>query len=695
MRCAPVAAEMNRRASADRAVLLQHRIDAVRRQVQSPDQLALDLSGGAATAGNQAGNGEPCGQSWISRDKTCRKGQGADPVAPPDDTRRRRPVEPISFNPPLKGPSGAELLAYEWQWMMDSFQDSHGEEQLKRVSDWERSEQNAETGRRVVHQFKVRRPDGSTGLVSSETAVRLLGYDTADQKAGFKRVRSSAQTIAKLEMEKAQLQQEFKRIGNIYREIEQETPPEPQISRNEYGRGLEWVMPGSSHAIPAKVMPRRVGIAPRAASTPEEAHLMPHERSTMVKHWVAARVAERLGKTRMPTHGSFNGDMQYKVEDVDKRIQKAKKRLETVVAAEANQGAGRNDSLNARIDALRRKCSTGYGCGSACISLRKECRTSPSSSIGKQRLKRLMEIAAGGASKQRGIAPVKATEAGAMAAAIATRRSQEAGQLRGSRRQAAAEKAKAAEQAKTAEAAEKQTLIAAERKRQEAAAKAAGIKKPKVIVKLRRAKPGGETGPDGHWYPGGAWMSEGSFVGAKPLKLGEGEARGQGEKAKGDDRETRVIRNKRPSFPERPIKPKGHGLPRPTGLKKMAAKNDELFFGDDGYILYPRRKPSDKTPGLLGSLFEAAVIQRMSTDELNWATEQIKQKAYRSTDPEKKQYFDDVMAEIDGDIAFYGGPEGYGGAGRRPLFVATPTDWSGRRALHRWPSIHVGVEDAA
>ena len=174
---------------------------------------------------------------------------------------------------------------------------------------------------------------------------------------------------------------------------------------------------------------------------------MPHERSTMVKHWVAARVAERLGKTRMPTHGSFNGDMQYKVEDVDKRIQKAKKRLETVVAAEANQGAGRNDSLNARIDALRRKCSTGYGCGSACISLRKECRTSPSSSIGKQRLKRLMEIAAGGASKQRGIAPVKATEAGAMAAAIATRRSQEAGQLRGSRRQAAAEKAKAAEQA--------------------------------------------------------------------------------------------------------------------------------------------------------------------------------------------------------------------------------------------------------
>ncbi len=628
MPCAPDAADMQIRPALIRAQLIQHRLDALRRRAEVPGQLGLDLGGSPPAAGK--GTGEPCGQGWINRDKECHKGQGADPGAPPDDTRRRRPVEPISFNPPVKGPSGAELLAYEWQWMMDSFQDSHGEEQLKRVSDWERSEQNAETGRRVVHQFKVRRPDGSTGLVSSETAVKLLGFNTADQKAGFKRVRSSAQTVAKLEMEKAQLQQELKRIGNIYREIEQETPPEPQISRNEYGRGLEWVMPGSSHAMPAKVMARRVGIAPRAASTPEEAHLMPHERSTMVSHWVAARVAERLGKTRMPTHGSFNGDMHYKVEDVDKRIQKARKRLEAVVAAEAEQGANRADSIQERIDALKRRCTTGYSCGRACISIQKECRVSPGSTTGKERLQRLFSLARGDI-KPRGIGVPNAAEAQAMA-----------GKIR-------------------AENSEKQALVKAERKRQEAAAAAAGVKKPKVIVQLRRAKPGGETGPDGHWYPGGAWMSEGSFVGAKPLKLGEGEAGGQGEKATGGDREPRVIRNKRPSFPERPIKPKGEGLPRPTGLKKMAAKNDELFFGDDGYILYPRRQPSDKTPGLVGSLFEAAVTQRMSTDELNWATEQIKQQAYRSTDPERRKFFDDQMADIDDEIARYGGPEAYGG----------------------------------
>jgi hypothetical protein len=89
----------------------------------------------------------------------------------------------------------------------------------------------------------------------------------------------------------------------------------------------------------------------------------------------------------------------------------------------------RADSLQKRIDALKRQCRTGYSCGSTCISLRKECRTSPGSAIGKERLKRLMALAAGGASSQRGIAPVKAEEAGKMAQAITAGRAQRAAQL--------------------------------------------------------------------------------------------------------------------------------------------------------------------------------------------------------------------------------------------------------------------------
>jgi hypothetical protein len=110
-------------------------------------------------------------------------------------------------------------------------------------------------------------------------------------------------------------------------------------------------------------------------------------------------------------------------------------------------------SLQHRLDALRKKCSTGYGCGSACISLRKECQITPRSAIGKERMKRLLELAAGGASSQRGIAQVRQKEAGELAGAIATRRGEKAGQLRSGRQQVAAEKAKAAAEKQAAEAA--------------------------------------------------------------------------------------------------------------------------------------------------------------------------------------------------------------------------------------------------
>jgi len=92
-------------------------------------------------------------------------------------------------------------------------------------------------------------------------------------------------------------------------------------------------------------------------------------------------------------------------------------------------------TLEQRIDALRRKCQTGYSCGSACISLRKECRSAPRSSTGKERMKKLLALAAGGSAGQRGIAPVRATEAGKLAGGIAQRRGQQAAQLRAARSQ--------------------------------------------------------------------------------------------------------------------------------------------------------------------------------------------------------------------------------------------------------------------
>jgi hypothetical protein len=86
--------------------------------------------------------------------------------------------------------------------------------------------------------------------------------------------------------------------------------------------------------------------------------------------------------------------------------------------------------LQHRLDALKRKCTTGYSCGSSCISLRKECRTSPRSAIGKERLKRLLALAGGAPSSQRGIGTVRAAQATALAGQLEQRRGKKAQKLR-------------------------------------------------------------------------------------------------------------------------------------------------------------------------------------------------------------------------------------------------------------------------
>lgn len=85
-----------------------------------------------------------------------------------------------------------------------------------------------------------------------------------------------------------------------------------------------------------------------------------------------------------------------------------------------------------RLDA-RRNCSTGYSCGSTCISLKKECKKSAASSIGKERLKKITAIASGTAPEGLGLQRVKTTEAAAIATEIQQRRSRRAGELQGQR----------------------------------------------------------------------------------------------------------------------------------------------------------------------------------------------------------------------------------------------------------------------
>lgn len=150
---------------------------------------------------------------------------------------RTRPEARIEFSEPLVGPTGAKLLAYEWQWKLDLVTDRRGETVEKRVSDWDRSADSAATGRQIVHQFDV---DGQ--LVSAESALKLLGF-TGDHAKPFKAKASAAKTLAKLMMQLAQLEQLEAQWHAAWAEVEALAVPEAEVSEwseADWGRYREW-----------------------------------------------------------------------------------------------------------------------------------------------------------------------------------------------------------------------------------------------------------------------------------------------------------------------------------------------------------------------------------------------------------------------------------------------------------------------
>jgi serine/threonine protein kinase len=52
-----------------------------------------------------------------------------------------------------------------------------------------------------------------------------------------------------------------------------------------------------------------------------------------------------------------------------------------------------SSTLAARIDAVKRKCATGYSCGASCISMSKVCRKAPGAGPAQQKMKRILALA--------------------------------------------------------------------------------------------------------------------------------------------------------------------------------------------------------------------------------------------------------------------------------------------------------------
>ena len=99
--------------------------------------------------------------------------------------------------------------------------------------------------------------------------------------------------------------------------------------------------------------------------------------------------------------------------------------MDGVVVVEAqhsriNHWTRRLDSFEARLDAVRRKCTTGYSCGNTCISLKKECRSQGGAATSKERIARLEQLARGEI-RPKGIGLLKSDQAMALAESLRRR----------------------------------------------------------------------------------------------------------------------------------------------------------------------------------------------------------------------------------------------------------------------------------
>jgi hypothetical protein len=66
-------------------------------------------------------------------------------------------------------------------------------------------------------------------------------------------------------------------------------------------------------------------------------------------------------------------------------------RLQKAPPVAAARGKRRDSAtLVARIDAVKRKCATGYSCGASCISMNKVCRKAPGAGPAQQKMQRIL-----------------------------------------------------------------------------------------------------------------------------------------------------------------------------------------------------------------------------------------------------------------------------------------------------------------
>jgi len=195
----------------------------------------------------------------------------------PTQARRTNPAQTIEFKNPIVGPSGEKLVSYTWQWKPFEYVDKTGEERTGKLSDWEKSAGNVDTGREVVHQFAVENKDGETRIVSAESAIAALGYANKVSEGAAKSAISAAKTLARNKMQLAELESALSAFTADQAEVNDlDTPNAVQ------GEGGWWSMGDAMVRQTERLFPN---------SKPGE--LLPERMKVLEEGWRSNRLSER------------------------------------------------------------------------------------------------------------------------------------------------------------------------------------------------------------------------------------------------------------------------------------------------------------------------------------------------------------------------------------------------------------------
>ncbi|RRK02384.1 hypothetical protein Ga0100230_004310 [Opitutaceae bacterium TAV3] len=249
---------------------------------------------------------------------------------------RFRPRQAVQFTRPLAGPSGARLVAYEWQWKPEEYVDRAGEDRVRRVSDWERAAANSETGRDIVHQFTVEMPDGEARTVSAETVPGLLGFGSMKASGRLPSLVSAAKTLAKLQMQLAVAEAREANNERIYAEVEKMPLPPVEDAGQWLNTGQQKLRMGDYE------------VAYRH-DTYGDPHLQNKERQsriqTLTLGWREKR-REELGYKSVYSGGP---------NELRRRIQRAQKKVDEILAQDAAGGNELRSAPAPSLDEVRRK----------------------------------------------------------------------------------------------------------------------------------------------------------------------------------------------------------------------------------------------------------------------------------------------------------------------------------------------------